>query len=479
MAEIGLLQGLAVRDDKSRDYDNLKFFDQLNKQNQAMLEAKNRIFLEDTEFQNASNNYDAAKIREEGNAAIAELAALRKAHSNDYFTNPDVQLKARQIKQGMKSSPAVLRSIAFKDAQAKYNTIFDDYLKNPSKYDEDEISNIRQQISNYDQWGHPEGEAGAQRDGARPLTFNPPTTMKDLEDLFSVAKDINPDEMTRLNNGMDGAYVKKVSDKALRDLAVTMYESEPQQYKRFVKAGKDPVNEIMNGLRLRAKTETYNGVQRDDWREKMNYKAQLDAALANSQKQPDIYNEMVLNKTDIPVHDSKLMQVTFGSTPSEVVFKGPDGRDIKESGNEFHYTRLRDADRSRKGFKIADGFITKDIDFGLDNGIVRKKHFWESGDQPYVIKPEVADTYSIIYPPKNSDEKPMLQIKARTLIDANSNEAKSKYNSQIRLTTDQKNAQLGSGSMVDELNNPPVGTKQGGYEYIGGDPASQNSWKKL
>ena len=72
--------------------------------------------------------------------------------------------------------------------------------------------------------------------------------MKSIEELFSVAKDINPDEMVSLNNGREGAYNKRVSEKALRDLATTMYEAEPIQYKRFLKEGKDPVTEIMNGL---------------------------------------------------------------------------------------------------------------------------------------------------------------------------------------------------------------------------------------
>jgi len=479
MAEFGLLSGLAVRNTHQGEIDDLKYFEQLNKQNEAINMAKAKILADDFQFQVGSNNHDNEQIRIQGNAILDELAALKKAHPSDFWTNPDVQRQKAMLSHKMKIMPPVLNSMAFTDAQDKYNVIFEDYLKNPSKYDDDEIQNIRNQLATYDKMGHAEGEVGLKRDGgARPITFMPPHVLKDYNELYSAAaRDLNPDEMIPFNNGMDGAYIKRVSESSLKERAEAMYQAEPFQYKRYEKQGKDPINEIMKGLRLSARTETYNGVQRDNWKEKMNYKAQLDAALINSQNKPDIYDEMVLNKIDIPVHDNKLMQVTFGSTPAEITFKGPDGKDIKESGNEFNYTRLRDADKGKKGFKIADGYITKSIDYGLDNGAVRKKHFWESGDQPYVIKPDLIDTYSIIYPPKNSDEKPMLQIKARTLVDANSNEAKSKYNSQIRLTADQKNSQLGSGSMVEaEL---PVGTKQGGYEYIGGDPASQNSWKKL
>jgi len=460
MAEIGLLGGLAVRNDHQDEIQNLKYFDQLNKQNQAMLEAKNRMFLEDTEFQNASNNYDAAKIREEGNAAIAELAALRKAHSNDYFTNPDVQLKARQIKQGMKSSPAVLRSIAFKDAQAKYNTIFDDYLKNPSKYDEDEINNIRQQISNYDKWGHPEGEAGAQRDGARPLTFNPPTTMKDLEDLFSVAKDINPDESVRLHNGRDGAYEKKVSDKALKELATTMYESEPQQYKRFVKAGKDPITEIMNGLRLRSKTETFNGFERDNWKEKMDYEARLKAAMQGPADVP-VWKTVAMDSDNISPTDDFPFRAALGSTPT-VAFKGPDGKLTTESGNDFRITNIIDKNYRSKnvggkevkvpyqkdGNKIVTGYFFKPMKWGEDNGILENTKWF---GKKLKVKPEFADTYEVFTPPPGPDGKsvPILKVRGRFETNFNNPEYARKYEAAIKSTADQRNV-VGSGSLMSQ-----------------------------
>lgn len=448
MPEFGLLQGLSVKNDTSQDIDNVLRLDQLRKQNEALMMAKNKMFFDDLHFQNGSNPYDAAIIKEENTATLTKLGDIRRQHP-DWAYNNDVQGQMRLEKEGMKSTPAVLRSVAYKDAMDKYKTIFEDYAKNPGKYNMDDIEKIKTNIDNYNTYGHPEGQAGFKRDGgAKPLIFNPPTARKDLNELFKFADDIEPDQMVKLNNGMQGAYKMVLSEAALDKLAKTAYQSEPEQYKRFVEEGQNPIEAIKNGLRTRVKPIIYNGIQPDNWKEKMDYKAQLDAKVANSH--PDIYQDMVLNKTSIPVNDSKLMQTTFGSTPT-VTFKGPNGRAMEEAGNEFNYTRLSDADpKIKNGLKVADGFITKNLSFGLDNGVVRERHFWESGDQPYVVKPELADSYTIIYPPTGSDKQPVLQIKAQAVLDANSPEAKSKYNSAIKLTTDQRNQQGEGGSLLNE-----------------------------
>lgn len=448
MAEIGLLQGLAVRNNRQGEIDDMKYFSELNRQNAAMNAAKARLYADDTEFQQGSNNYDAQKIREEGNAALNELSALKKAHVSDYWTNPDVQVQAKQIKNKLKSSPAVLRSIAYKDAQSKYNTIFEDYLKNPSKYDDDEIQNIRTQLSNYDKFGHAEGVDGFQRDGgARPITFQPPTVQKDLDELFKVAKDIEPDEINTLHNGRDGAYRKKVSDKSLMNLATTMYNAEPAQYKRFVKAGKDPIQEIANGLKLRAKTEEFGGYEKDNFYAHADYMNRLKAATQTAPEET-VYKKVIVDSDNIPM-DAEDFSAAFGSTP-KVQYKAPDGSIVTEDGNVFYANNLRDKNYKGKGakyvkdgLKVADGFFFKPIDDPKYADVLFDDK-WLGTDMK--VKPEFADTYEIFTSPKG--EK-LLKIRASTIVNANSPEHARKYESRIKSTADQRNL-VGSGSMMQK-----------------------------
>lgn len=453
--EIGGLTGLAVRDNKQSDIENLKYLDALNKQNEAMLAAKVKMFSEDIEFQTASNNYDAARIKEEGEAAIAALSELRRQHPHDYFTNPDVQFKAKQIKQGMKSSPAVLRSLAYKDAQAKYNAIFEDALNNPSKYDEADLDAIRTKLANYDKWGNADGEAGFQRDGgARPMTFVPPIANKDLNDLFSVARDIEPDEMTTLHNGRDGAYIKRVSEKSLRDLATTMYESEPEQYRRFTKAGKDPITEIMNGLRTRAKTETFNGFERDKFYEHEAYKAKLKAALSSAPSET-VYKNVIIDSDNIPI-DAGDYAATFGDTP-RVQYRGPDGNIITESGEKFYAENIRDKNYTTKtvngkkvpvkynkdGMKVVDGFILKSLDDPMYQDVLYDDKFI---GKEMKVKDSYKDVYSIY---RNPEGKEYLKIQVSTDVDANNPAYARKFESRIKSTTKQRE-NVGSESMINE-----------------------------
>jgi len=481
MAEFGLLSGLAVRNTHQGEIDDLKYFSDLNRQNEAINMAKAKMFMDDIEFQNGSNNYDAGKIREEGDKIIQQLSDLKKAHPHDYLTNTSVQLEAKKLKHQLKSSPAVLRSIAYKDAQDKYNVIFEDYLKNPSKYDDDEIQNIRTQLATYDKMGHAEGEVGLKRDGgARPITFQPPTVQKDLEDLFKVARDIEPDEITTLHNGRDGAYRKKVSDKSLMNLATTMYNAEPAQYKRFVKAGKDPIQEIANGLKLRSKTEEFGGYEKDNFYAHADYMNRLKAATQTAPTE-SVYKKVIVDADNMPI-DAEDYAATFGSTP-KVEFKGPDGKTAVAEGNVFYANNLRDenyvapkkvngkvvrSNYDKNGVKVADGYFFKPLDDPQFADVLYDDKWF---GQEMKVKPEFADTYEIFTSPKG--EK-LLKIRASTRVNSISDDYARKFESKIKSTAkDREGVGAGDGGQATSeviKVNKKTGEKyrqvEGGWELI-------------
>jgi len=481
MAEFGLLSGLAVRNTHQGEIDDLKYFEQLNKQNEAINMAKAKILADDFQFQVGSNNHDNEQIRIQGNAILDELAALKKAHPSDFWTNPDVQRQKAMLSHKMKIMPPVLNSMAFTDAQKKYNVIFEDYLKNPSKYDDDEIQNIRTQLATYDKTGHPEGEVGIQRDGGkRPITFMPPTVQKDLEDLFKVARDIEPDEITTLHNGRDGAYRKKVSDKSLMNLATTMYNAEPAQYKRFVKAGKDPIQEIANGLKLRSKTEEFGGYEKDNFYAHADYMNRLKAATQTTPNE-SVYKKVIVDADNMPI-DAEDYAATFGSTP-KLQFKGPDGKTTVAEGNVFYANNLRDenyvapkkvngkvvrSNYDKNGVKVADGYFFKPLDDPQFADVLYDDK-WIG--QEMKVKPEFADTYEIFTSPKG--EK-LLKIRASTRVNSISDDYARKFESKIKSTAkDREGVGAGDGGQATSeviKVNKKTGEKyrqvEGGWELI-------------
>jgi len=262
-----------------------------------------------------------------------------------------------------------------------------------------------------------------------------------------VAKDIEPDEINTLHNGRDGAYRKKVSDKSLMNLATTMYNAEPAQYKRFVKAGKDPIQEIANGLKLRAKTEEFGGYEKDNFYAHADYMNRLKSA-AQSTPEKTVYEKVIVDSDNIPM-DAEDFSAAFGSTP-KVQYKAPDGSIVTEDGNVFYANNLRDKNYKGKGskyvkdgLKVADGFFFKPIDDPKYADVLFDDK-WLGTDMK--VKPEFTDTYEIFTSPKG--EK-LLKIRASTIVNANSPEHARKYESRIKSTADQRNL-VGSGSMMQK-----------------------------
>lgn len=442
--EWGLTKGLAVDLGYDKRIEDAKYFEQQQKQKEAMDIAKAKMFADDIDFVNGSNAYDAAKIKDYTKSKIGELASLAKSNPS-WASDPNTLLRMKEIKNDIKGNEHVLRSIAYKDAKEQHAKILEEAASNKGAYDEEDLKSINRQFEDYAK------RDVAEQQGA--FVYSPPTKMWDLNEVYRKMGDsYEPDEKVDVRNGRLGAYVMKPSERGLEEKARMVYERNPEQFRKYVRAGLDPVQAIKSEFRGFVKPKSFEGYENvvGNAMAIESHRQRLKQAYEKLNKDPnyDVYKETVVDAKDIPITDSNTFAETFGSTPT-VTYKGVDGKDIQEDGNEFHYTRLQDA--NKLGLKIASGFITKPIDFGIDGGIVREKHFWESGDEPYVVKPELRDAYSIHYPnPNNKGEgEPILQIKARAVINANDPAAARKYNNKIKSTNDQKNAEGYGGSRIE------------------------------
>jgi len=190
--EIGGLRGLTFDTGQDKLIQDLQYQDQAIRQKQALDMAKAKMFADDLEFQQGSNPYDAQLIKQEGDAVLKDLGKLRESNPNFWY-DPNAQAQAKFIKQSLKSSPAVLRSIAYKTAKDNFLKDYAEAAKNPDQWDTEALNMWEQKFNNYDKFGHADGQDGLKRDGApSPISYQSPQKLIDVtSELLKSGKNIN------------------------------------------------------------------------------------------------------------------------------------------------------------------------------------------------------------------------------------------------------------------------------------------------
>lgn len=254
--DIGLLGGLNVKSNVEGQINDLKYLDQVQRQRQAMDMAKATMFAQDLEFQNGSNPYDQNEIQGENKKMIEGLGKYIRDNP-DWVYDPDKAAQVKFMKQQYKSSPAVLRSVAYKDAIAQYNKDLTEALKNPQRYDMKALEDRRREFENYNKFGNQMGQEFAMKEGAKPIVYQSPEPFIDENELYRKTGDsFNALKYNKLNNGRDGAFEAVPDEDALRKEAEVIYQSRPRQFDQIYKEqGIDPITAIMDGVRPHIKRE--------------------------------------------------------------------------------------------------------------------------------------------------------------------------------------------------------------------------------
>jgi len=475
--QFGYSNAFNVRTNASQTVDNqindLNFADRAAKENQALAAAKTAMMLQDVDFQNGSNPYDEAIIKKENQALLQDIGRFTRENP-DWTTNVDKAAQLKFKKQQFKSSPAVLRSVAYKEAVGEYNKYLQVALKSPTKYNLDQLDAFKQKMDNYNKTGN--GDGLADKEGAKPLVFTPPAEIPDLEDLHRKAGDsMNPTVFSPLNNGRDGAYTGIVDEESLKKKAIELYSQNKDSYDYvYGKNGQEPVGSIMNAMRPYIKSEYHIG-DRNPVADalaiesgKARIKAALDAKSAG--KQVDPY-ALLLNDR-YTKDDPKDLAATFG-TNVPYYFTDATGNIVKGQGDDFNYEGTifdkgynKDKKYERTGIKVTPGYVEKPLDWAKEQGFLTKP-FW--GDPE--VKPEFADRVKIVTGPigKDGEAPKIVQLKAFNEIAANSPKYALKYNKQFA-TTKQRDALGINESMLesdDTYEGRPIGsvvqTSKGNY----------------
>lgn len=288
--EFGGLRGLTFNTGQDKLIEDLKYFDQQARQNEAMNMAKAKMFADDIEFQTASNPFDAALVKQEGEQLLTELGKIRSENPN-WNTDPNVLALMKFKKQGLKSSPAVLRSMAYKQAMEDYTKDLAAAQQSPDEYDVEALNQFEIQRKNYEQFGHPMGAEAAKKEGYVPLVYKAPQKFVDLDKLHAEVGSKIVGNKYRNPTGNLGSVESYVEDKDLLDYAKNVYKSRKRQYDvQWGGSEEDIVKGIADKLKLHYKREFNIGDPDAYWRRGIE-KRKLDLMEGKAQSQANPEDE--------------------------------------------------------------------------------------------------------------------------------------------------------------------------------------------
>jgi len=428
--EFGGLRGLTFDTGQEKLIQDLQYHDQVMRQKQAMDAARAKMLVDDIEFQNGSNPFDAALIKQEGSQLVQKLGEMVAQRGRGWETDPDFLAQLKFEKSQLKNSPNVLRSVAYKQAIDQWNKDMAESLNNPTQYNQDKIAAFKQKQENYIKYGNPDGAEAAKMEGYKPLTYQSPNRVADVDTIQTkIAASLQPDEFNTLKNGRDGAYEGRVSDAALRKRAEGLYSTYKEDYDYLYKDEPDKIGKIMENMRPHIKYEYKIGDRNpiNDALAIERGKLKLRQAFGGdgAPAQGSLYDTAVLN-VDAQNYGPEILSGIFSATPP-AFYIDADGKRVQVSKeDEFEYNGdITDigyeSKGQRNGVKRATGYILKPLDWAKTQGYVYDPAGLSGANDETdleVKKSQKGKGEIIMYTTKAGKTVPMFKLNAEAVIDA-------------------------------------------------------------
>lgn len=474
MEDYGLSQGLAFSTRASEAVNNeindIKYANELRKQNDALAMAKAQMFASDLEFQNGSNEFDSNIIKQENQKLISDLGQYINGNP-DWSTNPYKLAELKRMKQQFKSTPAVLRSLAYKDAVKRLNDDLAEVANDPKKYDTEAYDQLKIQVDNYNRYGNQKGKEAAAIEGARPFVYQRPQDLIDVPDtLLKAGKNINNFNVTKgkvlgeymtepkpeeVNAVVDS--LKKQHGRSIELQARQLGLQTPEEVDKWLK------NTVVAGFEPKYSPGDPNALWERGMRER-----ELAAKLNKGQSGP-IYS---------PFDDLFNKSKPAGNVPADVAVKvwgdKPKIRIVGNKGEVADLTGLKMNYNNRyvtdsKGRRLLLGTVDVPLEIAKQTGI------WDGDDEDGGISGAFLGKGVRRVKEGKDKNKTYVQMDYQLPIDYNDGTARQLYNTYV-----QPDKLVQPLQQYQNVNSGPIlGQEQDGYKYIGGDPASPDSWKKL
>ena len=457
MPEYGQIIGTAVNQQYDQQINDLYRQDQMRQRSQAIGEAKTKMFIDDIDFQNAMNEYDAPRVKEYAKGKIMEIAQLYKNNPN-LMSDPNGLMQLKLLKNDLKSNQALLKGLATDEAFKRLNADMAEVAKNPNQYDVGAYEKLLAQKNNYLKFGNQDGELAAKNEGEKVFIYSKPQEFKELDKaglergnkFKGAAMDIE-----YLNNGRDGAY-RTVPKKAVLDAeAQQFYNDNKRQFDvQYTSKGKDPVEAarqfILGGIDSKFDIGERNTFNEDLY--KIKYAHSLKEASGAVSKGGSAFKISIANPR-ITAPAAEDLSKTFGGDIAHY-YTDAKGNRVRNTGDVFNYEGViydkgyrQDHKYDRTTVKELPGYIYKSLEWADENGFLYDKWVWGKNNE---IKPGVEGATVVDSPVNEKGEShKLLRLRAVAEADVNDPYVEAKFN-KLFLTTKQRDAVGVDEGVMDE-----------------------------
>jgi hypothetical protein len=247
--QAGLARGLAQDLQYDQRIQDLRYQKQEMDRAQALNAAKVKMFVDDTDYMNAVNQFDNPRIKQYSEQVIKDLGKYINENP-DYMYDSQKMMEVKRMKRQLKDNPYLHQGMASDDAIKKLHADMAEVAKNPEMHDKGAYERLAQQEQNYYKFGNQDGEDAARQIGAKAFVYNKPRDFRDLnEDFVDIGNKFKDVKQTAMAGKGRNAFSEYANPETLKIIANQYYSQNPEQINQeAAKAGMNPIEYVMKGI---------------------------------------------------------------------------------------------------------------------------------------------------------------------------------------------------------------------------------------
>ena len=426
--EIGLANAYAQDLGYNQQVNDLRYRQDAIKQQEALNESKRRLFESDVEVQNGGNAFDQPLVKAESQKIISDLGKFLNENP-DWETNFQKRGIVKQMKRSLKDNPHVLRAMTTNDNRKALLEYANTMKGKQGTYDDEALNNELTRYQNYEQFGNPDGQEAAQKEGAKAYLFTRPQDFINLPEALTKAGsqvkdfDIVPTKY--------GGYYSKPKPEQIAALTDAMIQQNSRQIqveakKMGMTSDKQVRDWVKNGIEAGIQKQFKLGDQLGYWeagmRQKaMNADAQEKLAKAKSQNssyRPWDYFTDEKNNPAGTISADDFYKVWGSKHPIKAV--GSDGSTADLSDFDF---KPNGRYINQNGVTFVQGYVDVPINIAEERGLYKQGMFTIDG----VTAPYKDDVKEITLQDKDGSEVKAVRVNYNLPINRKDPNARQKF----------------------------------------------------
>lgn len=335
--QAGLARGLAQDLQYDQRIQDLRYQKQEMDRAQALNAAKVKMFVDDTDYMNAVNQFDNPRIKQYSEQVIKDLGKYINENP-DYMYDSQKMMEVKRMKRQLKDNPYLHQGMASDDAIKKLHADMAEVAKNPDMHDKGAYERLAQQEQNYYKFGNQDGEDAARQIGAKAFVYNKPRDFRDLnEDFASIGNKFKDVKQASMAGKGRNAFSEYANPETLKIVANQYYSQNPEQIaQEAAKVGMTPVEYVMQGIDAHInKRVDYGDYSLGDAMTMRNL-AKKDAAASAKPETSSTWREQIEGQAQ-GKESGKVFDEVLG-IPNDVVIKDKHGKSYDLTGVQFQHT---------------------------------------------------------------------------------------------------------------------------------------------